>query len=141
MVKSSKSSWRLVRSSVSQEYFINDIYVGIKCTLRKFADNSKLSGMGDITEGKDTTQKDLNRLENCSHKKVMRFGKIKCKVLHLGWGSPRHMYRLGEELLESSTTEKDLGVLVDGKVNMSQQCSLTAWKAASKERWLAVQGR
>jgi len=59
----------------------------------------------------------------------MKFNKAKCKVLHMGQDNPKHKYRLDKEWIESSCEEKDLGVLVDEKPNITRQCVLTAQNA------------
>jgi len=53
----------------------------------------------------------------------MRFNKGKCRVLHLGRNNFMHLYGLGADLLGRNYVEKDLGVLVDNRVIMRQQCS------------------
>ncbi|PKU44311.1 rna-directed dna polymerase from mobile element jockey-like [Limosa lapponica baueri] len=80
--------------------FVGDMDSGIECTLRKFADDTKLCGVVDTLEGRGAIQRDHDRLE-----------------------------RLDGEWIESSPEEKDLGVLVDEKLNMSQQCVLAVQKA------------
>ncbi|PKU36784.1 rna-directed dna polymerase from mobile element jockey-like [Limosa lapponica baueri] len=133
--------WRPVTSGVPQgpvlslfgpvlfSIFINDTDSGIECTLSKFAADSKLSCMVDTPEGWDAIQRVLDRLKKCACVNLIRFNQVKCKVLNVGQGQPQYQYRLRDERTQKSSAEKGLWVLVDEKLDMTRQHTLTAQKA------------
>ena len=96
--------------------------------LSKLADNTKLY-TADSLESREALQRDLDKLEGWAVTNCMKFNKTKCHILHLGQNNPGYTCSLGDERLESSPTDRELGALADSKLNLSQQCALAAQRA------------
>ena len=110
--------------------FINDIGSEIKSNISVFADDTKLcSGITSLQDVANL-QADLNALSNWATEWQMRFNVDKCKVMHLGAKNMHASYILGGVQLGGSVVEKDLGVLVDHKLNNGMQCQAAVSKAS-----------
>ncbi|GAB0199840.1 mitochondrial enolase superfamily member 1 [Grus japonensis] len=101
--------------------FIKNLDVGLR-VVSKFADDTKLGGAVDSIEGGEALQREPDRLENWAITNRMRFNKGKCQILHLGRGNPGYTYRLGDEMLETSHAERDLGGL--GRQQVEQESTV-----------------
>ena len=120
--------------------FINDIGDGLKCTLSKFANDTKLNGAVATLEERDTIQRDLNKLKRWACVNLM-FNRAKCKVLYLGWSNPRYISRLGKEF-SGDSPEENLGVLDDEKLDISHSVLLQLGRPIpSEEEWPKGTGR
>ena len=137
-VNGATSGWRPVTGGVPRgsirgpalfTILVTDLDAGVERTIGKFADDTKLGGAVDSLEGQEALQRDLARLEHWAIVNGMQFNKSQGWIPPLGQSNAGHRHQLGEEQLESSPAARDLGVLVDSKLSMSQQRALAAKRA------------
>ncbi|KAJ7413294.1 hypothetical protein WISP_92145 [Willisornis vidua] len=117
---------------------------GIKCTLSKFPDGTKLSGVVDTPEGQHAIHRDLDKLKKWIHGNLMMLNVTKCKVLYLSQDKPQYQHMLWDR---GQPCREGLGGAMGERLGMNRLCAPLqprtpnlSW-AASKEVWAAGQGR
>ena len=76
-----------------------------------------------------TLQRDLDMIKQWAQVSLMRFNKARCNISHLGRDNPHYQYKLEDERIQHSCDRRNLGALVDGKLDVSHQYALAAQKA------------
>lgn len=123
VVISGPLQWTVLRPALFN-VFSKDLRKKNEHTLTRFADDAKLRETADTVEGRTATQEVLECPEEWANRNLMNFNKGKCKVLHMGRKNPLQ----GHRLVDWGSAQKDLGVMSDSKLNMSQW---SVWEQSS----------
>ena len=75
-------------------------------------------------------QADLDLLAKWSEEWQLGFNEEKCKVLHLGSNNPKLDYNMNGVVLATDTSEKDLGVTIDGELKFHSHIANAVNKAS-----------
>ena len=86
----------------------------------------------------DIVDADLKALERWQEKWQLRFNPVKCKVLHIcGNDNPFNIYSLDGIELETIESEKDLGLIVNNKLDFGDQIKNCLSKANKMIAWIS----
>lgn len=137
------STWKPVLSGVPQGsvlgpllflLYVADMPEEISNFISMFADDTKLFNVIMDSTDPVNLQEDLDRLQQWSRTMCLRFNTSKCHILHLGRQNSAHEYSMSDNgntrhKLDRCTEERDLGVIVDDKLNFSPHIEMTVKKA------------
>ena len=96
--------------------------------LLKFADDTKLFSHVASCKNAEKLQRDLNAMHGWNIELLMLFNANKCKCLHYGHNNKQYDYFMGDDPIETSHEEKDLGMIIIDKLDVTEQ-----WVKASNK--------
>ena len=90
----------------------------------------KLSNISNSNkQDRESLQDNLDKLVLWANDWQIRFNGSKCKVLHTGKNNPIYTYNIGDSIMEVTTAEKDLGIIVDDKLTFETHIDKTIKRA------------
>ena len=108
-------------------YYINDMPNIVDCSVKIFADDTKAYSPIHGIRDKDKLQASIHQLVSWTNTWLLKFNSDKCKVLHLGRNNPKYNYFIEKNgvphVLDTTTAEKDLGVIIDPELKFDEHIS------------------
>ena len=142
MVRGEYSEWVDVISGVPQGsvlgpilflIYLNDIPETVNCSIKMFADDTKLFRTVKTIDDCNILQNDLNTLSQWTNDWLLSFNVDKCKVMHIGKNNPKIDYIMRTEnenrILIETSEEKDLGVWITNDLKHEKQIIAASQRA------------
>ena len=117
--------------------YINDLPNGLNSIVKLFADDLKLIGNAKFP---NLIEQDLRLLEDWENQWLLRFNPTKCKVMHIDFNrkpSSYNDYFLNGVVLDTISTEKDLGIIFDKSLKWDKNINSAISKANKMIAWVA----
>ena len=142
MVRGEYSEWVDVISGVPQGsvlgpilflIYVNDIPEMVNCSIKMFADDTKLFRTVKSIDDFNILQNDLDTLSQWTNEWLLSFNVDKCKVMHIGKNNPKLEYTMRTEnenkILIETREEKDLGVWITNDLKPEKQVIAASQRA------------
>ena len=136
IVEGETSTWSEVMSGVPQGsalgpilfvVFINDMPKSLSSVCKMFTDDAKVYREVNCTEDCESLQLDLDIMSEWPHKWQLPFNETKCKCMY--FGTPKMKYTMKNHILEESSEERDLGVIIDDSLKFRRHAAEAVKKA------------
>ena len=106
---------------------------GINCSLKIFADDTKVYSKIESNQDVCLLQESINKLTNWTDDWLLKFNNQKCCIMHIGKNNKKYTYYMRDgnitSCLHETVSEKDLGVVIDPLLKFDEHITTIVNKA------------